>query len=147
MTQGRSKIIIATDASCIKNDIKKGAGHTTCAFVVIQDDLVIKEKAEYIGIRTISEAEYYGIIRALEYIKHCKKDADFIIYSDSQFAVKQINGEYAVKAENMIPLYARALELMQKNIKVMYHKRETLSGKLADFLAHDLCKSYKEQPY
>lgn len=143
MTTGRSKIIIATDASCIKNDIKKGAGHTTCAFVVTENGLVIKEKTEYLGIRTISEAEYYGVIRALEYIKHCKKVADFIIYSDSEFIVKQLNQEYAVKAENMIPLYARAMELLTSNITILHHPREAILGKLVDYLAHNLCLEYK----
>jgi ribonuclease HI len=140
-TKPHSKVLIATDASCIKNDIKDGAGHTTCAFVVIIDDMVVKEKAEYLGMRTISEAEYYGIIKGIEYANKVKYK-NVTIYSDSEFAVKQINGEYKVKAENIIPLHARVLEIIG-DISVKYHKRDTVTGKLADFLAHNLCDKYK----
>lgn len=144
MKTPHSKIIIATDASCLKNDIKDGAGLTTCAFVVVEDDIVIKEKTEALGIRTISEAEYYGIIRALEHvIKMGYKDVT--ILSDSEFAVKQINGAYKVKAENIFPLHHRCMELIRDDITVKHHKRDNVLAKLVDHLAHSECERVKEK--
>lgn len=142
MTKPRSKIIIATDASCLKDDIKNGAGLTTCAFVVVIDGRVVKEKTEVLGKRTISEAEYYGIIRALEYAIKMKYE-DVLILSDSEFAVKQINGIYKVKAENIFPLYHRCVELITPNVTIQHHKRDDVLAKLADSLAHNECEKAK----
>lgn len=146
-TKPHSKILIATDASCLKDNIKDGAGLTTCAFVVVIDGRVVKEKVEVLGKRTISEAEYYGIVRALEYIKNNKKirDENITILSDSEFAVKQINGLYKVKAENIIPLHFRVMELITKNVSVEHHSRDMVLAKLVDNLAHNECKRAKEK--
>lgn len=141
----RSKIKIATDASCLKDNIKDGAGHTACAFIVVQGDNVIKDYSEYLGKRTISEAEYYGIIRAIEYVNKTEAlhKVNVTIFSDSEFAVRQINGIYKVKAENIFPLYHRVKEIMPLNVTVKYHKRTQLMARLADALAGSKCTNHK----
>ncbi len=59
--------------------------------------------SRFLGVRTNNEAEYLALIEAL------KKAKEFgikriIIKSDSQLLVKQLKGEYKVKAGNLIPL-------------------------------------------
>lgn len=138
-----SSLIIATDASCLKDNAKDGAGHTACAFVVIENNVVIKKSSTYLGKRTISEAEYYGIIRAIEYANKNYKDVNIQLYSDSEFAVKQINGQYKVKAENIYPLYHRVMEILPDNIKVFHHRRESILASFADSMAGAECQIAK----
>ncbi len=63
----------------------------------------LEEKTEYIGNATNNEAEYKAIIEALDCASgHCREEVEH--YTDSELVVKQLNGEYRVRAKNLKPL-------------------------------------------
>jgi ribonuclease HI len=80
--------------------------------VVIRDgqgELVAKLK-KYIGRMTNNVAEYYALIAALDYAESHGIRA-LRVESDSELMVKQMQGQYKVKSEDLKPLYERAKKM------------------------------------
>ncbi len=90
---------------------------------------------DFIGMCTNNVAEYTALIRALEAL-HTLGVKKVIIYSDSQLLVRQMEGKYKVKSENLMPLYGKAADLVQKfdTVKFVDIRRE--KNKVADNLAN-----------
>ncbi len=106
--------------------------------VVIQDtanDTYIHEAGYFLGEATNNVAEYHGLIKALEVAVELGATRVLVV-SDSELMVKQINGQYRVKAENLKPLYQQAVKLLGRFGKwqVTHTRRE--NNKLADQLAN-----------
>lgn len=121
-------IVIKTDGGALWNP-----GPAASAFVVENDNKIICLHSEYIGIATNNEAEYKAVIMALEYVKEKFTTKKISIFSDSQLVVKQLNGEYKVKAAGIIPLWSRAKKLMSEiNASIDWIPRS--KNKLADSL-------------
>lgn len=87
-------------------------GKSACAYVMHAEERTY-EKGFYLGIMTNNQAEYWGLIKAMEFIAR-----DFEInkctvkaYADSLLMVNQINGIYKVKNEGLKPLYKRLMGL------------------------------------
>jgi ribonuclease HI len=92
-----------------------------------------------LGQHTISEAEYYGVIECLKFLKSVNlTERPITIFSDSQFMVRQLNGEYRVRAENMIPLHTFTKDLLKdfSHCNIVYHSRETELAQQVDKLIH-----------
>jgi len=68
-------------------------------------------KGLYIGEATNNIAEYTGLVRALEAAKQMSPKQVFV-YSDSELMVRQINGKYKVKSEQIQPLYQQVMTLL-----------------------------------
>ena len=79
--------------------------------VFYQEGDEIASFSEYYDDATNNEAEYSALIHGLHMAKEMNV-ASISIYSDSQLIVNQVNGEFRVKHENMIPLHAEATELL-----------------------------------
>src|SRR5271168_617912 len=80
--------------------------------VVIRDgsgELVAKLK-KYIGRMTNNVAEYYGLIAAFDYAQSHNIRA-LRVESDSELMVKQMQGQYKVKSEDLKPLFERAKKM------------------------------------
>jgi ribonuclease HI len=91
-----------------------------------------------IGRKTNNEAEYLSLITALEHLKeHNIQTAE--IYMDSELVVRQINGIYKVKKENLIPLWRRANEL-RKNMDLTFSHVPREKNQIADYLANQALK-------
>ena len=69
--------------------------------------------SEFYGDATNNEAEYSALIRGLQIALEMNV-ARINIFADSLLVVNQINGEYKVKHENMIPLHANASGLLNE---------------------------------
>lgn len=87
-------------------------GKSACAYVMHAEERTY-EKGFYLGIMTNNQAEYWGLIKAMEFIAR-----DFEInkctvkaYADSLLMVNQINGIYKVKNDGLKPLYKRLMGL------------------------------------
>lgn len=74
------------------------------------DGDTVEEIGGYLGRATNNVAEYTALIAALAYARQVGVD-DLTVYSDSQLMVRQINGQYRVKASHLRPYYLKALEL------------------------------------
>ena len=113
-----------------------GASLSSGIGIVIYDnnDHQVGKVSLYIGNGTNNSAEYKAIIRALKIARYFQAN-DLKIRTDSELVVKQINGEYQVKNENIRPLYEEAISLIASLQKVrVEHVTRSLNDK-ADFLA------------
>ncbi|HNY04249.1 MAG TPA: ribonuclease HI family protein [Candidatus Woesebacteria bacterium] len=93
------------------------------------------EEAKFLGVKTNNEAEYLGLIGALTWIGENKIESEIEINSDSQLLVRQMQGKYKVKAENLKKLWLIAQNL-SKNKKVIYKEIKRESNSRADALAN-----------
>lgn len=92
-----------------------------------------------LGVKTNNEAEYYALLKALEEaLKLGAKTVD--LYSDSMLLVKQLKGEYKVKAPRLKKLYQRALNLSSRLDKISIHYISRRLNREADTLAKDAAK-------
>ena len=81
--------------------------------------------AEYIGEKTNNEAEYLALIKGLEYLV-LEGVESVNCFLDSKLVVEQANGNFRVKAENLIPLNKELKILMNqfKEINFFHIPRE-----------------------
>lgn len=69
-----------------------------------------EEIVGYLGKTTNNVAEYAGLIAALTRAERQGLER-LEVFSDSELLVRQINGQYKVKAPHLVPLFLRALKL------------------------------------
>lgn len=77
------------------------------------EGVVLSEHSEYIGNATNNVAEYKALIYGLEIARRYRVTRVSAI-SDSELLVRQLNGDYKVKNENLLPLYQYVRELAGK---------------------------------
>ena len=99
------------------------------------DGIVVKEIAEPLGIQTNNVAEYSALIRALEEARAlgCSRIA---VITDSELMARQLNGQYAVKAPHLFPLFRQATALLAQfdSASVTHTRRE--NNRRADALSN-----------
>jgi formyltetrahydrofolate-dependent phosphoribosylglycinamide formyltransferase len=95
----------------------------------------LQAKALFIGRATNNVAEYTALVKALEAAK-CIGAEQLTVFSDSELLVRQINGRYKVKSEQIRPLFRKAVDLLGEfeNWKVRHITRE--KNKEADELVN-----------
>src|SRR5438132_8586084 len=86
-------------------------GPAAYAYVITRDGQLVVEEAGCLGELTNNQAEYTALVRALEHALELGPDDRVVVHSDSELMVKQLNGEYRVKNEELRPLYEEAIEL------------------------------------
>ena len=92
-----------------------------------------------IGEKTNNEAEYTALLEGLKKVEQFREEV--VICLDSQLVVKQIKGEYRVKAAKVKPLFTQVKqELENITLKdIMWIPRE--ENKRADELANEAIDS------
>lgn len=90
-----------------------------------------KEYSEYLGTMTNNEAEYSAALFALKKIKaligkEAAKKAEVELKMDSELVVKQMNGEYKIKEENLQKFFMELwnLKLDFKKVSFTHIRRE-----------------------
>jgi ribonuclease HI len=86
-------------------------GPAAFAYVIETSDGEVIEHAQCLGRMTNNQAEYLGLVHALEHCLRLGKDHSVSAYSDSELMVKQIKGEYRVKNEELREYYTKAKDL------------------------------------
>jgi len=96
---------------------------------------VVCRGGKYLGETTNNVAEYEALLWGLR-TAIARGASDLTLRLDSELVVKQLNGQYRVKHENMKPLYQQAVTLLTKvpKYRVVHVRRE--HNKLADELAN-----------
>lgn len=116
-------------------------GPAACSFVAEENGLEIFKSSKYLGSTTNNVAEYRGVILALEWL--ISKSSSTVggssatFFLDSELVVKQINGLYKVKDENLRNLFFEVLTLIKKfkgSINFKHIPRE--KNKIADLLVN-----------
>lgn len=137
-----------TDTSAIDSDVKRASkadiivysdggsrgnpGPSAAGFVIIDNDqTVIEQGGEYIGITTNSQAEYHGVRLGLERaLELGYRRIDFRV--DSMLVVNQMNGVYKVKNRELWPIYERIRKLVEKFEMVRFSHVKREFNQLAD---------------
>lgn len=135
-----NKINVFTDGGSRNNP-----GHAAVGVVI--NDLKFKK---YIGIRTNNEAEYEGVILALEKLKENwsleeLNNSEIVFNLDSELVCKQINREYKIKDMKLSKLFLKIYNLKMdlENIKFQHVRREY--NKEADKLVNEALDEYEKK--
>jgi len=100
-------VIIHTDGGSRGNP-----GPAAAAFILTDTGKnIIEGKAFFLGDTTNNVAEYTGLLKALSAAKQAEAKT-LELFSDSELMVRQINGRYRVKSENLKDLYAECTQLL-----------------------------------
>jgi len=120
-------------------------GDAACAVVIFDESGgELLRRAKRLGKATNNQAEYEGVIYALELAGQLGTKK-LEIRMDSELVVRQLEGAYKVKNEGLKPLHARACELLDgfQSVAVTHVRRA--DNKLADKLVN-ACLDGKELP-
>lgn len=104
--------------------------------------LLINEKGEefpltfYLGIKTNNQAEYEALLLGLRELKK-RKAKEVEVRADSELLIKQLNGIYRVKHENIIPLFQEAKEISKAFKKISFQHIPREENKQADQLSNE----------
>ncbi len=89
-------------------------GAAAYAYVIARGEETLFEEAGCLGQMTNNQAEYTALVKALEHALELGADQRLLIHSDSELLVKQMNGEYRVKNEELRDLYEQAQALVRR---------------------------------
>ena len=131
MTKKIEQIIVYSDGASRGNPGPAAAG-----FILYdQNKIQLCAKAVYLGPTTNNVAEYTAFINALQTAQKFNPK-NLTLYSDSELLVRQINGQYRVKSEQIRPLFQQASQLLEKfeNWKLQHITRD--KNKQADKLVN-----------
>jgi ribonuclease HI len=111
-------------------------GPAAFAFVISRDGKTIVEEKGLLGSTTNNVAEYTALVRALERAAELGTDR-LLVNSDSELLVKQMNGQYRVKNEDLKTLYDEAKRLTSRfDTVTIRHIRREQNGR-ADQLCNE----------
>jgi len=97
-----------TDGAARGNPGPAGAG----AVIISPDGHVVAKIGKFLGDSTNNVAEYMGLILGLKRAK-AMGIKELEVLSDSELLVRQMSGEYAVKADHLLPLHQEAQALIK----------------------------------
>ena len=124
------KAVIYSDGASSGNPGKAGIGG------VVSVGAETFEFSRSIGITTNNVAEYSALIEALK--KAVEMGATEVqVFMDSELAVRQINGQYKVRHENIKPLYEEAVSLLSTFDKFSIRHIPREQNKRADALSKE----------
>lgn len=135
------EIIINSDGGSRGNPGPAGFG-----YVIKTDNKKIKtiEGNGFIGTATNNQAEYQGVIAAMEKTVSLIKDLNYTekvhikVLLDSLLIVEQMNGKYKIKNEGLKPLFWRIRELiLEINGNVVFSHIPREKNSEADELVND----------
>ena len=126
-----------TEYSLFFDGCSKGnPGPAGAGAVIYENNVEIYSESIFVGRKeTNNTAEYTGLIIGMKEavrrnIKHLK------VNGDSLLVIKQMNGEYQVKSENMIPLFREAKQLHSHFDKITFTHVYRHHNKRADELSN-----------
>lgn len=128
--QGPS-LTLHTDGGSRGNPGPAGAG----AVIYDGQDREVAALSRYLGRTTNNVAEYQALLLGLAEAKKLGA-AELTVKMDSELIVRQLSGQYRVKAPGLKPLYAEAKQLLRSfaSVNIQHVRREF--NKRADELAN-----------
>jgi ribonuclease HI len=113
--------LVQIDGSSLGNPGPAGIG----VRIVAPDGSVVKEISRYIGTRTNNQAEYEGLLCALEEGRKLGPGT-VVVRTDSELLYYQMGGRYKVKNPELKILHAKArdLALALPNLRIELVRRE-----------------------
>jgi ribonuclease HI len=116
----KDKIFLYTDGGSRGNPGQSAIGIVICD----ENKQILKTYKECIGHGTNNEAEYKALIKGLEMAAGIAR-GDLVFFSDSELLIKQLNGHYRIKAQNLLELYYEVQNRLKpfKKITFNHHNR------------------------
>jgi ribonuclease HI len=139
--------VLSFDGAC--EPVNPG-GVASFGYLIIHDDVEHSYGNGVVGEgegMTNNVAEYTGLIEGMIAVSKIVERGDTLeIRSDSQLAVRQMNGMYRVRSERIRPLYERAQKLKKalekKGIRVKLNWVSREQNERADYLSHLAYQEY-----
>ncbi len=143
-----SKAKIIVDARCqIPNAHlpgRLGRGKASCGVLIINERGIEHEFKHYLGEMSVPEAEFRGLIFALEeavaIVRH-----EVEVWMDSELVVRWMTGDYRMKKEHIRPLFDEAKKREQRfrSVEYFHHPRTTALARRADTLANQAFQEHQ----
>ena len=116
-------------------------GPAAAAFIVYRGEEILAQEGHYLGRTTNNVAEYQAVLKAfdwlLSYQQKAKEPGKVEFFLDSKLVVSQLNGQFKIKARNLLPL---VLAIKQKEkalgVPVSYSYIPRFKNKAADLLVN-----------
>lgn len=106
-------------------------GPAASGFVITNDGKVLEEGGKYLGHTTNNQAEYQAVVLALEAAaKYGPAEIEF--HLDSELVVKQLNGVYKQKNQDLRPHFEAIKQLVKEFKKVTFTHVRREYNQLAD---------------
>lgn len=118
-------------------------GPSAAGYVILNNQQeIIEQGGEYIGITTSSQAEYHGVRLGLERAIElgCRR-IDFRV--DSMLVVNQMNGIYKIKNRELWPIYERIKKLVHRCESVHFSHVKREFNQLADGMVNKTLDAHK----
>jgi len=125
-------LLLYTDGACRGNPGVGGAG----ALLVDSKGRVICSLKKFLGLCTNNIAEYKALILGLEAAVE-RRPKKLHIFLDSELLVKQVDGSYRVKHENLKPLMGKVRDLLSSLESYTIQHIDRSENKKADELANE----------
>ena len=127
-----SSITIYTDGASRGNP-----GRASIGFSVLssKEGGVLFEYGQTLGYYTNNYAEYMAVFKALDLAVNNKVES-LVLYSDSQFLVEQISGNYKVKSSSLKPIYQKCMKLLGEISSASFKHVRREKNKRADEIAN-----------
>lgn len=147
MNKISGKIFVYTDGGSRGNP-----GPAAYGFVAYDEQKnKLFEGMQFIGEKTNNQAEYRGVLGALEYIESRVKNNKFenvegvYFFLDSKLIVEQMNGNFKIKNEGLKPLYWEIREkIMFLGGKVVFEHVRREKNKVADSLVNKALDEHED---
>jgi ribonuclease HI len=113
-------------------------GPAAIAFIALNErNETVRTDSCFIGVRTNNQAEYEALLFALNFAID-QKTEELICHLDSELVARQINGEYAVKNDQLWQLWRKVQKLKTyfKKISFVNVPRSNLQIARADALVN-----------
>ena len=115
-------------------------GLSAIGIIIKNNEKILMEHSEFLGIRTNNQAEYEALKRALEICNTL--DKEITIFSDSELLVNQRNTKYKIRNQNL-KMISREISNLEKNFeKVQYRHIPREKNNKADRLANKALDDY-----
>ena len=127
-SDGTSRMRVYVDGAVKRHQLK---GERSGYIAVVANSEKIVER---VGAVTNNQAEYLALIRAMQMAIDRSED-DLVILSDSLLLVRQLEGKYRVKSENIKSLHAKVQALRSKFLSFAVNwipREKNLAGKLLE---------------
>lgn len=136
------KLIIHTDGGARGNPGPAAYG----AVIEQEGGKQIVKIGEFLGVRTNNQAEYSGVIGALEFVKKnlFSKTGDLKLefYLDSDLIVNQLSGKYKIKSAELAVLAIKVKGLEKEiSASVIYRHIPREQNKFADKIVNQVLDS------
>ena len=133
--------LVQIDGSSLGNPGPSGIG----VRIVGEDGTVLKEISRSIGIRTNNQAEYEGLLCALQECRGLGNQR-VVIRTDSELLYFQMAGKYKVKNAELKVLHSQARDLISQlpNVVIQLVRRE--QNHETDKLAKAAAQAFQNRP-